>query len=85
MLAKRDELLEKLDDAKALKEGIDRRSKQVSVILKKQLTEAEYEDYEYFIKLKSKLTMDQQEITDKLKLGEEQLSALRKSMNQSDC
>ena len=85
MTAKRDELQEKLEDAKQLKEGIDRRSNQVAGFLKKYLEEQEFEDYEHFIKMKSKLTVDQQDIEDKLKLGEEQLSALRKSLTQSTC
>ena len=81
MVSKRDELHEKHQDAKEVKEGIDRRSLQVSTFLKDYLLQQEYEDYEYFIKMKSKLAMDQQEIDDKIKLGQEQLQALRQSMN----
>ena len=84
LVATRDQIQEKHDDAKSLKEGIDRRSKQVAVYLKKYLTSEEYADYEYFIKMKSKLTMESQEIEDKIKLGEEQLKELRKSMTSSE-
>ena len=80
LMIKRDEVSEKHGDAKLLKEGIDRRSVQVSGYLKKYLTSEEYDNYEYFIKMKSKLTMAQQEIEDKIKLGEEQLQALQNSM-----
>ena len=79
----RDQIQEKHEDAKSLKEGIDRRSKQVAVYLKKYLTGDEYADYEYFIKMKSKLTMETQDIEDKIKLGEEQLKELQKSMTSS--
>ena len=79
MTAKRDELLKKLDDAKELKDGIDRRSDSVSHFLRRQLSAQEFDDYEHFIKMKSKLTVDQQDVDDKLKLGEELLAQLRKS------
>ena len=83
MNSKRDELLEKHEDAKQLKEGIDRRSPVVSACLKEHLTPEEFADYQYFIKMKSKLTMDRQEIEDKIKLGTEQLSALKDSLDSS--
>jgi len=79
--SKRDRLSDKLNDAKDLKEGIDRRSQQVATYLQKYLTPEEFSDYEHFVKMKSKLTIDQQELDDKIKLGEEQLEALQKSMN----
>ena len=67
---KRDGTCSKLDDAKQLKDGIDNRGNQVAAFLQVYLTE-EYEDYDYFIKMKSKLNMEQQEVDDKLKLGEQ--------------
>ncbi len=82
-MSSRDQIQEKHEDAKSLKEGIDRRSKQVAVYLRKYLTSEEYADYEHFIKMKSKLTMESQEIEDKIKLGEEQLTELKKSMTSS--
>jgi protein Shroom len=80
LLSKRDKLSEQHEDAKKLKEGIDRRSEQVAVYLHKDLTEEEFADYEVFVKMKSKLIMEEQEIEDKIVLGEEQLKALSKSM-----
>ena len=81
--SKRDEPQEKLEDAKLLKSGIDRRSEHVNRALQRHLQAHELQDYEHFIRMKSKLTVDQQDIDDKLRLGEEQLSALRKTLTQS--
>ena len=78
--ATRDDLSQKHEDAKQLKEGIDMRSQQVTSCLKKCLTAEEYTEYEYFIKMKSKLKLEQQELNDKISLGEEQLAALKKML-----
>lgn len=77
---KRDKLREQLEEAKKLKENIDRRAVQVSKVLNKYLTEDQYADYDHFIKMKAKLIMDAREIDDKMKLGEEQQKALRETM-----
>ena len=77
---KRDGICSKLDDAKQLKEGIDNRGNQVAGFLRVYLTADEFDDYDYFVKMKSKLNMQQQEVEDKLALGEEQLMALQKSL-----
>ena len=81
---KRDELSEKHDDAKQLKEGIDRRSHQVATFLRRHLLADEFTDYEHFIKMKCKLMIEQQEIEDKIKLGREQLTALQESIAESN-
>lgn len=75
--SKRDKLSEQLEEAKRLKENIDRRAVQVSKVLNQYLTEDEYADYDHFIKMKAKLIMDAREIDDKIKLGEEQQVALK--------
>lgn len=75
--SKRDKLSEQLEEAKRLKENIDRRAVQVSKVLNQYLTEDEYADYDHFIKMKAKLIMDAREIDDKIKLGEEQQLALK--------
>lgn len=75
--AKRNKLSEQHQEAKHLKESIDRRSQQVSTFLRKYLREEEYADYDHFVKMKSKLLIDVREIDEKIKLGEEQLAALR--------
>ena len=75
--------MEKLDDAKLLKGGIDRRRTTVNAYLKKYLNDAEFSDYQHFTRMKSKLSLELQEIDDQISLGEEQLSAVRKSMSYS--
>uniref|UniRef100_A0A0P4VYM7 ASD2 domain-containing protein n=1 Tax=Scylla olivacea TaxID=85551 RepID=A0A0P4VYM7_SCYOL len=77
---KRDKLHDQLEEAKKLKENIDRRAVQVSKVLNKYLTEDQYADYDHFIKMKAKLIMDAKEIDDKIKLGEEQQKALRETI-----
>lgn len=77
LVSKRDKLSEQLEEAKRLKENIDRRAVQVSKVLNQYLTEDEYADYDHFIKMKAKLIMDAREIDDKIKLGEEQQVALK--------
>nr|CAD7194644.1 unnamed protein product [Timema douglasi] len=81
---KRDKLREQLEEAKKLKENIDRRSVSVSNILYKYFTEEEYTDYDHFINMKAKLIMDSREIVDKIKLGEEQLLALKETLSTPD-
>lgn len=83
--AKRDRLLEQLEEAKQLKDDIDRRGAIISKILEKSLTIEEYADYDYFINMKAKLIVDSREIADKIKLGEEQLAALKDTLVQSEC
>nr|XP_008199092.1 PREDICTED: protein Shroom isoform X1 [Tribolium castaneum] len=78
--SKRDKLQDQLEEAKKLKECIDRRSVSVSNILYKYLNSEEYTDYDHFINMKAKLIMDSKEIADKIKLGEEQLLALKETL-----
>lgn len=73
---KRQKLREQHEDAKRLKENIDRRSNQVSTFLHKYLTDDEYADYDRFMKLKTKLIMDIRELEEKINIGREQLAAL---------
>ncbi|XP_050298681.1 protein Shroom [Anthonomus grandis grandis] len=82
--SKRDKLLEQLEEAKKLKECIDKRSISVSNILYKYLNSEEYADYDHFINMKAKLIMDSKEIGDKIKLGEEQLGALKETLIVTD-
>ncbi|XP_065160761.1 protein Shroom isoform X2 [Atheta coriaria] len=77
---KRNKLLDQLEEAKKLKECIDKRSLSVSTILNKYLSSEEYADYDHFINMKAKLLMDSKEIADKIKLGEEQLTALKETL-----
>ena len=78
---KREKLSDQLDEAKRLKESIDRRSAVVSSFLREYLDEEQYADYSHFVGMKAKLIMDAREIGEKIKLGEEQVKALQESLN----
>lgn len=82
---KRDRLVSQLDEAKHLKEDIDRRGTAISKLLDKSLTIEEFADFDYFINMKAKLLVDSAEISNKIKLGEEQLSALKETLVHSEC
>ncbi|KAL6442791.1 hypothetical protein ACFW04_002688 [Cataglyphis niger] len=79
--SKRDKLMDQLEEAKILKNNIDKRSVNVSAILAKYLNEEEFADYQHFINMKAKLIVDGREILDKVKLGEEQLIALKEAID----
>ena len=79
-LDKRERLQVKHAEAKQLKEDIDKRSETVSAFLRQSLTAEELQDYAYFIKMKSKLTIELQELEDKITLGQEQIQELKKSI-----
>ncbi|XP_078265574.1 protein Shroom2 isoform X2 [Rhinoraja longicauda] len=68
------------EDAKELKENLDRRERLVFDILSSYLTDELLQDYEHFVKMKSALTIEQRELEDKIKLGEEQLKCLLDSL-----
>lgn len=63
-----------------MKEDIDKRSEQLAGMLRERLNDKEFSDYTHFVKMKSKLTIDMQELDDKITLGEEQILELRKSI-----
>ncbi|XP_050057324.1 protein Shroom isoform X5 [Aphis gossypii] len=77
---KKCKLTDQLEEAKELKENIDRRGDFVSTILSRYLTADEYSDYDHFIAMKAKLLIDAREIADKIQLGEEQLRALKETL-----
>ncbi|XP_072921154.1 protein Shroom3 isoform X4 [Hemitrygon akajei] len=68
------------EDAKELKENLDRRAGVVLDILENYLTAEQLEDYQHFVKMKAALLMEQRELDDKIKLGEEQLRCLLESL-----
>ncbi|XP_046391060.1 ataxin-2 isoform X2 [Ischnura elegans] len=77
---KRDKLRDQLEEAKQLKASIDRRSGSVSAMLARYLDPEAFADYGHFISMKAKLIVDAREVSDKIKLGEEQLSALKETL-----
>lgn len=68
------------EDAKELKENLDRRERVVYDILASYLEEESLTDYEHFVKMKSALIIEQRKLEDKIKLGEEQLKCLTDSL-----
>ncbi|XP_068599385.1 protein Shroom2 [Brachionichthys hirsutus] len=77
---KRKLLIRQHEDAKELKENLDRRERVVSEILGNYLAEDTLTDYEHFVKMKSALIIEQRKLEDKIKLGEEQLKCLIDSL-----
>jgi protein Shroom len=55
----------------------------VSNFLQKYLTVEDYADYHHFVKMKAKLIIDAKEIDDKIKLGDEQMVALKDTLTSS--
>ncbi|XP_037324715.2 protein Shroom2 isoform X2 [Pungitius pungitius] len=77
---KRKLLIRQHEDAKELKENLDRRERLVYDILAAQLPGDSLTDYEHFVKMKSALIIEQRKLEDKIKLGEEQLKCLTDSL-----
>ncbi|XP_016406239.1 protein Shroom2 isoform X2 [Sinocyclocheilus rhinocerous] len=77
---KRKLLIRQHEDAKELKENLDRREGVVYDILASYLSEENMADYEHFVKMKSALIIEQRKLEDKIKLGEEQLKCLMDSL-----
>lgn len=77
---KRKLLIRQHEDAKELKENLDRRERVVYEFLASYLPEERMADYEHFVKMKSALIIEQRKLEDKIKLGEEQLKCLMDSL-----
>ncbi|CAN9498167.1 unnamed protein product [Ophioblennius macclurei] len=77
---KRKLLMRQHEDAKELKENLDRREQLVSGIMKAHLDAESLDDYRHFVKMKSALIIEQRKLEDKIKLGEEQLKCLMDSL-----
>nr|XP_020458978.1 protein Shroom2 isoform X2 [Monopterus albus] len=80
LIEKRKLLIQQYEDAKELKENLDRRERVVYDILANYLQEDSLADYEHFVKMKSALIIEQRKLEDKIKLGEEQLKCLMDSL-----
>nr|DBA28752.1 TPA: hypothetical protein GDO54_009057 [Pyxicephalus adspersus] len=77
---KKKQLCGQHEDARELKENLDRREKLVTDILGNYLTRDQFQDYQHFVKMKSSLLIEQRELDDKIKLGQEQLDCLLESL-----
>ncbi|CAL1593454.1 unnamed protein product [Knipowitschia caucasica] len=80
LMEKRKLLIRQHEDAKELKENLDRRERVVCEILGSSLHQEALTDYEHFVKMKSALIIEQRKLDDKIKLGEEQLKCLLDSL-----
>nr|XP_019574169.1 PREDICTED: protein Shroom2 isoform X4 [Rhinolophus sinicus] len=80
LLEKQRVLVQQHEDAKELKENLDRRERVVFAILASYLSDESLADYEHFVKMKSALIIEQRELEDKIHLGEEQLKCLLDSL-----
>ncbi|KAM6196408.1 protein Shroom1 isoform 1-T2 [Sarcoramphus papa] len=68
------------EDAKDLKENLDRRERVVSGILAKYLTDQQLQDYRCFVQVKTSLLIEQKDLEEQIKFLEEQLENLEKSI-----
>ncbi|KAG5284301.1 hypothetical protein AALO_G00025180 [Alosa alosa] len=73
-------LCKQRDDAKDLKDNLDRRERVVSTFLSKHLTAAELQDYRRFVQTKASLLIRQKDLDERQRLGEEQRDALLNSL-----
>ncbi|NXM40241.1 SHRM1 protein, partial [Gymnorhina tibicen] len=68
------------EDAKDLKENLDRRERVVSGILAKYLTEQQLQDYQHFVQVKTSLLIEQKDLEEQIKFFEAQLENLKQSI-----
>ncbi|KAG9267031.1 protein Shroom2-like isoform X2 [Astyanax mexicanus] len=80
LVEKRKLLIRQHEDAKELKENLDRRERLVYDILASHLSVESLADYQHFVKMKSALIIEQRKLEDRIKLGEEQLKCLKDSL-----
>lgn len=73
-------LCKQRDDAKDLKDNLDRRERVVSTLLSKHLSAAELQDYRRYVQTKASLLIRQKDLDERLRLGEEQRDALVNSL-----
>ncbi|XP_077447552.1 protein Shroom1 [Stigmatopora argus] len=73
-------LCKQREDAKDLKDNLDRRESLVSTFLSRQLSTEQVRDYRRFVQTKASLLIRRKDLEEKTKLCEEQLEALTKSL-----
>ncbi|XP_073334647.1 protein Shroom3 [Pagrus major] len=79
---KRSLLFSQTDDARELKENLDRRQRVVHAILSGYLTEPQLQDYRRFVSAKPSLLIRQRHLDNLIRQGEEQLTRLAESLPQ---
>ncbi|XP_062850266.1 protein Shroom4 [Trichomycterus rosablanca] len=85
LMEKKKQLLEQLAEAQELKEHVDRREEAVGRVLGRCLTPEQLRDYSHFVKMKAALLVEQRQLDDKIRLGEEQLNGLKESLGMGFC
>jgi len=75
-MTKRDELVERFNEAVGLKSGIDRRRKPLDDLLRAVLTEAEMVDYQRSVEESCRTRLEAQWIEDRIEVGNRQLALL---------
>ncbi|CAJ0962492.1 unnamed protein product [Ranitomeya imitator] len=80
LLDKKKQLTDQLEDAKELKVHVTRREQVVLETISKYLNDEQLQDYLHYVKMTSALIVEQRELEDKIRLGEEQLRCLRESL-----
>ncbi|XP_016346249.1 protein Shroom4-like isoform X1 [Sinocyclocheilus anshuiensis] len=80
LLEKKKQLLVQMGEAQELKEHVDRREQAVGKVLDCCLTPEQLRDYSHFVKMKAALLVEQRQLDDKIRLGDEQLRGLRESL-----
>ncbi|XP_056587295.1 protein Shroom1 [Triplophysa dalaica] len=73
-------LCKQRDDAKDLKDNLDRRERVVSAFLSKQLTDTQLQEYRRFVQTKASLLIRLKDLDEKQRLGDEQIEALLTSI-----
>ncbi|XP_069620111.1 protein Shroom1 isoform X1 [Ranitomeya imitator] len=68
------------EDAKDLKDNLDRRDQVVTGILAKYLSETQLQDYKHFVRLKTTYLIEQKDLDEKIKFLEGQLEGLHTSI-----
>ncbi|XP_071373116.1 protein Shroom1 isoform X2 [Centroberyx affinis] len=74
-------LCKQREDAKDLKDNLDRRESLVSTFLSRQLSAQQLQDYRRFVQTKASLLIRQKDLEERQRLGEEQLEALSSSLH----
>ncbi|KAM9324192.1 protein Shroom4 [Gastrophryne carolinensis] len=77
---KKKQLTNQLQDAQELKAHVTRREQLVLEAVSKYLNEDQLQDYQHYVRMTSALIVEQRELEDKIRLGEEQLRCLRESL-----
>lgn len=80
LLHKRTLLLSQADDARELKENMDRRQRVVHAILSGYFDEQQVQDYRCFVSSKPSLLIRQRHLDNLIRQGEEQLTHLSESL-----